>query len=251
MGFRVKIIFSMLLLSLLVACGGKNESKNASPQTEETKETEKVVSMIDVTGMPLAEAEEQLKNLGLSNIDAAKDDPEWPDNRYIITEQSIASGIEVKISEKVSLKCIKKCDLYLDLTSASNLFLDTYDMDIYLNDEMLGSVANGEVFTKLVSILEGDYEVIAYKSGNNSVKATKKIKVDGDITFKSNIAHGGSISFKDTTTTTGIIGAEISMSLCLLSLPCLPSPSCLPCFLGIPCLPSLPASPASSASPAS
>ena len=211
MGFRVKIIFSMLLLSLLVACGGKNESKNASPQTEETKETEKVVSLIDVTGMPLAEAEEQLKNLGLSNIDAAKDDPEWPDNRYIITEQSIASGIEVKISEKVSLKCIKKCDLYLDLTSASNLFLDTYDMDIYLNDEMLGSVANGEAFTKLVSILEGDYEVIAYKSGNNSVKATKKIKVDGDITFKSNIAHGGSISFKDTTTTTGIIGAEISM----------------------------------------
>lgn len=211
MKFRVRSILSLLMISLLVACGGKNESKNASPQAEETKETEKVVSMIDVTGMPLPEAEEKLKNLGLSNIDATKEDPEWPDNRYIITEQSIASGTEVKISEKISLKCAKKCDLYLDLTSASNLFLDIYDMDIYLNDEMLGSVANGEVFTKLVSILEGDYEVIAYKSGNNSVKATKKIKVDGDITFKSSIAHGGSITFKDATTTAGTIGAEITM----------------------------------------
>ena len=211
MKFSIKVFFCILMVSLLVACGGKNESKNASPQAEETKETEKVVSMIDVTDMPLSEAEEKLKNLGLNNIDAVKDDLEWPDNRYIITEQSIASGTEVKISEKISLKCAKKCDLYLDLTSASNLFLDTYDMDIYLNDEMLGSVANGEVFTKLVSILEGDYEVIAYKSGNNSVKATKKIKVDGDITFKSSIAHGGNITFKDATTTTGTIGAEITM----------------------------------------
>lgn len=47
--FRVKVLLSMLIISLFVACGGKNESKNSSSQAEETKETEKVVSSIDVT----------------------------------------------------------------------------------------------------------------------------------------------------------------------------------------------------------
>ena len=206
-----KVLLGLLLLSLLVACGGNSEKDNPTSQEAETKETEKVVSMIDVMNMTLPEAEEKLSSIGLSNIDIKKNDTEWPDNRYIVIEQNIVPGEEVKLGEKISLKCSKKCDLYLDLTSASNLFLDTYDMDIYLENDLLGSIPNGETFTKRVSILEGDYEVIACKSGNNSVKATKKIKVDGDITLKSNITHGGTISFKDATTTNGIIGAEITM----------------------------------------
>ena len=194
-----------------MACGEKEESNNATPHVEEAKETEKIVSMIDVTNVPAPEAEEKLKYLGLSNIEIIKDDPEWPDNRYVVTEQSVASGTEVRLGEKVTLSCSKKCDLYLDLTSASNLFLDTYDIDIYLNDELLGSVANGETFTKRVSVLEGNHEVIACKSGNNSVSAIKKIKVDNDITFKSKLTHGSSISFDDASTTNGIVGAEITM----------------------------------------
>lgn len=87
-----KMFFGLLMLLLLMACGGSSESGNTTPKAAETKETEKTVSMIDLTNVSVPEAEEKLNDLGLDSIEIKKGDPEWPDNRYVVTEQSVAPG---------------------------------------------------------------------------------------------------------------------------------------------------------------
>ncbi|MBR6376817.1 MAG: zinc-ribbon domain-containing protein [Oscillospiraceae bacterium] len=107
----------------------------------------------------------------------------------------------------------KTHDLYLDLTSDINLFFDTYDMEIYLDQDEIGIVSNGKLFTKLVEVPEGKHELYVYKSGDHSIKATKTLSVSGPTTFTATILHNSSsIQFKDSSISDNINGAQITVA---------------------------------------
>ena len=90
-----------------------------------------------------------------------------------------------------------KIKLYLDLKSEANLFFDTYDIDIFVDEQEVGSVSNGARFTKLIDVSTGQHELMFCKASNQSVFATKNINITEDTTFQCDIAHGGSINLKN------------------------------------------------------
>lgn len=200
----------VLLISVLVACGSvKGESSGGSPSIGKGKK----IDMIDVTSKNLTEALAELQKAGFTNIKSNADsDPEWEESRWVVTEQSVVAGTSFNANEELALTCKKNCRVYLDITSEANLLFNMYDMDVYVGKDKAGTVANGEVLTKQMELLEGEYELIAYKASDNSVKATQNITVAGDMTVKCEIAHGGSINFKNTTISEGIIGASLKVA---------------------------------------
>lgn len=104
------------------------------------------------------------------------------------------------------------CQLYLDLQSEENLLRATYDMEIYLDDDYIGSVENGKYFTLLVEVSKGKHELEVCKSGDNSISALKKFKIESDMTLCSVVAHSkNSIEFTKYKTLDSIVGAELEM----------------------------------------
>lgn len=101
--------------------------------------------------------------------------------------------------------------MYIDVNSESNLFLSTYDMELYVDDRSLGFVANGKTFTKMIEVAEGKHEFIAYKSGSNDIYASTIIDVMEDMTFKCDISHSNSISFKNISTENSITGTSLDV----------------------------------------
>ena len=92
----------LLLLVFLIGRGGAGKSGNGSKtgtnvqsSTEKTaeKETKPTIVMIDVGGLALNEAIQQLKDAGFEKIVTnASSDPSWSEERWIVAEQSIAPG---------------------------------------------------------------------------------------------------------------------------------------------------------------
>lgn len=201
------ILLMMFVLSALAACGGvKTSSSEIKVDAEKS-----TVKMIDVTQINLSDALAELEAAGFVNVTSnASKDPEWDENRWVVISQSIEPGTQHAVDDEIVLTCKKKCLLYLNLTSESNFFFSTYDMDILLDETEIGTIANGKTITNLQQIIEGEYTLVARKSGDNSLKATKELKISSDITFKSDISHSGSsIEFKNMETIDGIVGASI------------------------------------------
>ena len=203
----VLVLFMLLMLNVLDACGG---GVTAVPGAASSgKES---ADMIDVTTKTLPDAVAELKAAGFTNVTSnTSSDKEWKEDRWIVVSQSVEAGQKHALEDEIKLTCKKLCLLYLDLKSESNLLFSTYDMDIYVDETLIGTVANGKTITKLMSLLEGKHTIVACKSGDNSVKATKELSVTSDITFKSDIGHGGSIEFKNMETLDSIVGASIKV----------------------------------------
>ena len=70
----------------------------------------------------------------------------------------------------------EKSDFILTVKYESNLFLNKYDVDIYVGDEKIGSVAQGNTFKKTVSFQSGQKDMIFCKHGNK--KVCGKVSVD-------------------------------------------------------------------------
>ncbi len=207
---KLVLMLSMVfMLCVLNSCGG-GETSSSEPGAGAGKKT---AMMIDVTSENLTDALADLKAAGFTNVSSNADtDKEWKENRWIVISQSVEVGENYSVNDEIKLTCKKSCLLYLKLTSESNFMFSTYDMDIYVDDELVGTVENGKTITKLMQLLEGKYTIIACKSGDNSLKATKQLTITSDITFKSDIAHSGSsIEFKNMETLDSIVGASIKV----------------------------------------
>lgn len=104
------------------------------------------------------------------------------------------------------------CELYIDIHSDENLIRATYDMDIFLDGEYLGTVANGEYYTELVEVDFGKHELEVCNANDNSINATKKFKIDSDMTLSTLVKHSKkSIEFSNFKTNDSIIGHELEV----------------------------------------
>ena len=97
----------------------------------------------------------------------------------------------------------EKSDLILTVKYESNLFFNKYDVDIYVGNEKIGSVAQGNTFKKTVSFHSGQKDMIICKHGNKKVYG--KVSVDlseGRIYSCSIKANSKKIEIKDIKTET-------------------------------------------------
>lgn len=97
------------------------------------------------------------------------------------------------------------CLLCLDITSESNFLFDKYDIAIYLDGEQIGTVADGDTFTKAVETTAGSHVILVRDADDDSRKAAEKINLTGDMTFQCSLAHGESITFNDVKLDDGIL----------------------------------------------
>lgn len=194
-----KIIFLLLLVVLFTGCGDATAQGNS-------------IIMPAVEGMTLSEALDSLTSAGAENISYDEENlVGWDYNKVYVISQSIVAGNTVKSGKEIKLVCKKLCRLYVDVKSEDNLLLNKYDMNIYLDDQFLGVVANGNTLTCLNEVLEGEHEIRAYKDSDDSVHSSKKINISADMTFNSSIKHGGSITFEDVEVLDEIVGADIEV----------------------------------------
>ncbi|MBR2520983.1 MAG: hypothetical protein IKE62_02220, partial [Oscillospiraceae bacterium] len=74
--------------------------------------------------------------------------------------------------------------IYLEISFEKNLLFAKYDVEVYVDDTEIGTVEHGKNLTHLATVDEGAHTIIFYKATDNSVKATKEIKVVEDTTYK-------------------------------------------------------------------
>ncbi len=97
--------------------------------------------------------------------------------------------------------------VYLDFDFEQNLFMATYDIEIYLDEEYVGVIEHGKAFTKQIEAEAGQHTFVFYKETDNSVSATKKFEVKEDCTVRCTLhSNTGSIDVKKFTLRDGITG---------------------------------------------
>ena len=144
------------------------------------------ISCPNVTGAPLEEALNKLESLHFVNViyNSNSDATILDLSDWEIESQSITPGSSIDKATKIELSCKKVYhQFYFDLTFDSNLFLATYDIDVYLDGTMIDTIPHGKNFTFLTKLKEGDHEIVFYKNTNHDVKSSKNINITADSTL--------------------------------------------------------------------
>jgi len=191
----MKLFLSLLVCISLCSCSGSSEPKKEAV----------MLTMTNVAGMTYPEAKKTLEDLGFTNITVKDFDANWDPERYIVSEQNFGEKTTIASNEQIVLTCKKKCWLYLELTSVENWIFSTYDIDVYIDDQHIGTAENGKIIRNLYTANEGVYKLTAYKSGDQSIKGEYTLEFHDDTTFTADMYHtSSSISFKDDQKTAGV-----------------------------------------------
>jgi hypothetical protein len=78
--------------------------------------------------------------------------------------------------------------LYLCVELESNSSYP-YDVSVNIDGAEIGTISDGETFSILTSVEEGTHEIQINKLEQKSVKVTKKIEVNGDMSFSCKVKH--------------------------------------------------------------
>ena len=140
----------------------------------------------DMSDVALDKAMEELSTKHFVNVRyVSNDDTTILDLAdWIVVKQNITPGTEIDKAEEIVLTCRKVYfQLYFDLSFDENLFLATYDIDVYLDDQKIDTIPHGKSFTYLTKLKEGDHAAVFYKATDNSVYSEKKINISTDSTL--------------------------------------------------------------------
>ena len=88
----------------------------------------------------------------------------------------------------------KTYKVYFDLTSDDNILFSTYDMNVYVDDEYIGTLQDGKYMTALVELEKGKHVLEVTQDGKSKNHDTEKFKIDGETTVSALIKHGKMIS---------------------------------------------------------
>lgn len=76
-------------------------------------------------------------------------------------------------------------EVYLDVAFQDNVFLDTYDVDVYIDDEKIGTIPHGQYYTDMrFDLGKGTHTISFHKVGDLSVSGKYAFNVKGETTFK-------------------------------------------------------------------
>lgn len=184
---------------------------SASRAVQTSTSSESKIAMVNVINMAYPAAMNVLKTAGFTNVTSNVDD-NTDESIWVVSEQSVSAGKQIKPDEEIVLKCACRCNLYLDIRSESNLMFSTYDISIKLDGIEIGTVANGKEFTHLKEVVSGEHTLVFTQAGNSSPKATKKFLVPGDMTYSCELAHSSSsIEIKNESKADNINGASLEV----------------------------------------
>ena len=183
------VTFMVFGAVIAAAITNKTPNENANGQFGRAATGPKI-AVLDVTNMGYSEAVDTLSNAGFTNI-VSDIDSSAENERWVVVGQSVAAGKEISAGDKIVLSCVKKCYLYLDISSDYNLAFNKYTITISLDGTTLGSVVNGGEFTYLADIDCGEHKIEFVKSDSSSPKQSKTIVLDEDTTYSCKLAHSG------------------------------------------------------------
>lgn len=96
-------------------------------------------------------------------------------------------------------------NVYFVVENGVNLMMAKYDIDLYVDDQKIGTVPNGSVFENTVSFKAGDHVFTVRKNTDSSVKASYSFSLKEDATLECDLkAHTSSIDIENFTFTSGI-----------------------------------------------
>ena len=180
---RVKNILLTLFLIICMAACSASEAGSESVQT---------ISMPDLIGDSMVSAVEKLEKLGFTDIQVKKSDETADETRFVVVRQNYESGSQLAPSDPITLECMKQFELVLDVTSDSNLLFSKYDMDVFLDEEKIGTVENGESLNKSVKALEGEHILTVNKHNDSGLADTYILKLEADTQIAFEVKHGRS-----------------------------------------------------------
>ena len=92
--------------------------------------------------------------------------------------------------------------LYLDIHFVGNWIFDTYDVEVYLDDELIDTIPHGKDFTHLIENVEdGEHTVMFCSEDSDDAKGEESVEIKGDTTFKCTIyAHSNEINIENVET---------------------------------------------------
>lgn len=178
-----KTILCLLTVLCLIACSAAEAEKPMNKTT---------VKMPQVIGNTMSAALDQLKAIGFQDVRTEKSDKSSDDSEFVVTDQSIEAGTDTDLAETIILTCQRLFDLAISITSDDNLLFSKYGLDILLDNEKLGTVANGETFEKKIRILEGKHELTICKEGEEKPSDTYQLNLKSDSELICTATHGSS-----------------------------------------------------------
>ncbi len=155
-----------------------------------TDTTQELIPVIDVINMEYPDAVKALSDAGFTNITSDVQSPA-DDERWIVVNQSVAAGEEVLAEENIILSCVKRCYLYLDITSENNLVFSKYSITVSLDGTTIGTVDNGGVITYLADVDCGEHNLSFCRSDTSVPNQSKTLTVQKDTTYSCKLSHGG------------------------------------------------------------
>lgn len=99
----------------------------------------------------------------------------------------IASGSS-DTEDEVAEETAVPCKLYVDTSYDANILLNKYKVDVYLDDQKIGTVANGDRHTVLVDTEQGSHSLTYYKQGDSNVSGSKDFDLTADSTITAEIS---------------------------------------------------------------
>ena len=190
MKYRIKSLVLLIGCIFLCVYFFRVASKPA-----ETVEKIKAFNVYDLT---VAEAKKQLEEAGFTKITVDSVDQTWDENSYYVVGTSYEIGSLLAADEEVSLYCVRKATVVLDISSEGNQEVSLNYIDDNGDDVFLGMVGNGKSFTDSYTVYQGAYLLKVKLPDNESVVDTYMLIVTDDMTFKAEIsASSDTVSFEN------------------------------------------------------
>ena len=83
--------------------------------------------------------------------------------------------------------------LYFQAESEFYFFSDTYTVELYLDDNKIGEIPNGEKLETLVQTKSGVHSITVYKKSNHKIFRSKEIDITKDLSISFEIEHEDAI----------------------------------------------------------
>ena len=118
---------------------------------------------------------------------------------------AIISGCGAQNNNQSNDNQAESYDIYVDVDFDSNILFNTYDVNVFIDEEEIGYIEHGEYYTYETSILEGTHSIRFCKSGDSSVYGEASFEITDDSTLKCSIAaEGDSVNILSCILTSGI-----------------------------------------------
>ncbi len=205
-GSRIINRITVLLLVILIMAGNiflnaRNvlhsrsvASRNA--QLEESSLTENAsvsmpLSSADCVGQSYSDIYKELKDAGFTNVDArAVEDLSYDDADQAGLVSSVVINGETSFQKNqvydssssiiIYYHDLKACSLDLQIVFNGNILFNKYDLDVYINDTLKGTLEHGEDGEYLIQEKPGTVEIRIEKSGDSDISVSYEVDLTSD-----------------------------------------------------------------------